>query len=266
MISNYHTASGGEQNYYYSGFGDNDDEGGAGAGAATASKGTKKSKSSPGKNKRSPNRRGLFGRKLKQPPQPRTPTRPLSKQQQQYRSDTSSMDSNSISHDGGVSLSYSAGSSVQSAGESTDSSQFDGILKVLELEDSNALTKLEKKLMTSKNNKNNLNAAAALSTNKSIHSANSSLNYSDTDGELSQVSRGMVRGYSSRSNYSTDYSTDQESALEGSRLMEVLMQDEYVSIFYSEHIYILSIVCRISNKQTFLLPSTRRNSSIHPSE
>ena len=30
------------------------------------------------------------------------------------------------------------------------------------------------------------------------------------------------------SNYSTDYSTDQESALEGSKLMDALMQDEYV--------------------------------------
>lgn len=131
-------------------------------------------------------------------------------------SDTTSEESNAV-----VSLSYSAGSSNQSAGESTDSSQFSDILRVLDVEDKKELSKLERKLLTERAQHGQKGAI-------SIHSAASSLNYSDTDGEstIRGIERAkLTRGLSNNSAYSTDYSTDQESQLEGSKLLQGLSDE-----------------------------------------
>lgn len=114
---------------------------------------------------------------------------------------------------GAQSLTYSAGSSVQSAGETTDSSEFSGILKVLDDNDKKEIQKIQEGQYYNKGGTGN-------------QSISSSLNYSDTDGETSQMGRTkLIRGTSVNSNYSTDYSTDQESHLEGSKLISMLMDE-----------------------------------------
>lgn len=108
------------------------------------------------------------------------------------------------------SLTYSAGSSIQSAGETTASSEFSGILRVLDAADKKDLAKGE----------------GVNYYGRGGGSVASSLNYSDTDGETSQMGRSkMSRGTSVASNYSTDYSTDQESQLEGAKLISMLLEE-----------------------------------------
>eukprot|EP00934_Nitzschia_sp_Nitz4_P008606 Nitzschia sp. Nitz4//scaffold360_size15251//481//1479//NITZ4_008889-RA/size15251-snap-gene-0.0-mRNA-1//1//CDS//3329549224//8596//frame0 len=106
--------------------------------------------------------------------------------------DTASEESN-----GGLSLTYSSASSNQSAGESTDSSQFNDILKVLDDGEKKQLSKLEQKL-------NSKSGRRSVGGGKSIQSGNSSLNYSV---------------------HSMDYSTDQDSHLEGSKILSMLADD-----------------------------------------
>jgi len=118
---------------------------------------------------------------------------------------TLSSDTVSDNSQAGQSLSYSTASSVQSAGESTASTEFSGMLK--------ALDEADKK-----------DPAKARYYTGGPASVSSSLNYSDS--ETSGHGRGKLsRGTSVNSNISTDYSTDQESQLEGTKLISVLLDE-----------------------------------------
>lgn len=202
MISNFHTSSSGQDDYYgqpapgayytFSGF----ENGTSGKGSTGGGSKDKNSK---------PKRRGLgarFGR--------------FSGADKRQVVPSSSDTISDMSH-GGQSLSYSVGSSHQSAGESTDGSDFSGILKVLDAEDRKRLSPLEQKLAQ--------DSGLSKRHNRSIQSETSTLNYSDTDDSGRTPNRGLTRGFSTNSYSSTDYSTDQESQLEGARLLPMLMDE-----------------------------------------
>ena len=191
MISNYHTASyypetsgaAGSAHYTFSGFDSNPVE-------------ASKKNTRNGGGKKPGDRRGMRGLRG------------------WGRGRTNSGDTiQSDGSNGAQSLSYSTGSSVQSAGEATESSDFSGILKVLDDADRKELAKAQ----------GNYHYTRSGSTN---HSVASSLYYSDTDGETSQMGRSKLsRGASVNSDFSTDDSTDQESHLEGSKLINMLMDE-----------------------------------------
>ena len=195
MISNYHTASGSPASDHYYTMYDNDDvpsstskNAGAGA-AATGKKSIGKKRGIRGR---------LFGRKSR----------------------GNSVDTVSdMSQGGGGSLGYSTSSSVQSTGESTDaSSHFSGILKVLEAQDQKELLSL-----SSTHNRYRSNSAAS----SAGHSA-ASLQYSDSDTSYtgrSRMSRDGGGSSSQRSVSSFDYSTDADSHLEGSKLIQMLLDE-----------------------------------------
>ena len=176
MISNYHTASSNPGSTYYT-FGFDDDVNVQSAAKATAKKG---------------GRRGMRG--FKGWGRGRNATTP------------SSNETVSESSQGAQSLAYSGGSSVQSTGESTASTDFSGMRRLLE-EAGDSKDPVKARYYP-----------------RGPGSVSSSLNYSDS--ETSNNGRGKLsRGTSVNSNISTDYSTDQESQLEGTKLISVLLDE-----------------------------------------
>jgi hypothetical protein len=224
MISNYHTASSGpgEGNYYeYSmaGFDDTPKEQ-----ARTTSKSKNSSGSGSGKNKKAaaavaPKKRGMRGRFFG------------GRNRKNSSGSNSNSNSSVSSHEGGQSLSYSTGSDVYSLGETTnDSSQFSGILKVLDEEDRKQF------LLANGGGSMHSNTRQYYGTKSGLSSANSaggqssvggaSLQYSDSDTSYTGRSRASrSQQGSQRSLSSVDYSTDADSHLEGSKLIQMLLDE-----------------------------------------
>lgn len=174
MISNYHTASSNPGSTYYT-FGFDDDANVQSAAKATAKK---------------TGRRGMrgfkgWGRGGRNAPSNET----VSESSQATQS-----------------LANSGGSSVQSTGESTASTDFSGMRRLLE-EAGDSKDPVKARYYP-----------------RGPGSVSSSLNYSDS--ETSTIGRSKLsRGTSVNSNLSTDYSTDQESQLEGTKLISVLLDE-----------------------------------------
>lgn len=176
MISNYHTASSNPGSTYYT-FGFDDDANVQSAAKSAAKKG---------------GRRGVRG----------------FKGWGRGRNTATSNETVSESSQGTPSLGYSGGSSVQSTGESTASTDLSGMRRLLE-EAAGGDSK---------------DPVKARYYPRGPGSVSSSLNYSDS--ETSTIGRGKLsRGTSVNSNISTDYSTDQESQLEGTKLISVLLDE-----------------------------------------
>jgi len=129
---------------------------------------------------------------------------------------------------GGQSLGYSVGSSQHSIGDSSASTGFSRMIKVLDAEDAK-----HQRVAVSNNGGSSLTHPyhrRVPSAGQSVggQSAASSLNYSDSDASYTRFGVGTLTrsSMSQRSLESTDYSTDaSESQLEGSKLIQMLMNE-----------------------------------------
>lgn len=204
MISNYHTASGPPgASYYMAGFDDHHEDNYNNNNNSSKNSASKKGVTNiKNKNKRGMRSRFFGGGRNKKGSNNGNGNEMKMK-----------LMSSSDASQGGQSLSYSSASSVQSIGETTASSHFSGILRVLDDEDEKEL--LRRQYYTKQNSSGQVSVGG------------SSLQYSDSDtsyttGRGSRASRG---GASQRSVSSMDYSTDQESQLEGSKLIQMLLDE-----------------------------------------
>lgn len=201
MISNYHTASSGPDGEYHYTFGGMEEP------APQQSRSNDNSAVASQKKKGGRLRRGFgWGRGSKGGNKP-TASR--------GRNNADNMTVSGESH-GGQSLTYSTGSSFQSVGESSASTGFSRMIKVLDAEDHKNTPRSSKRVPP---------GGAAPSTNQSVAS---SLNYSDSDASYTRFAGARGGGaLSQRSMESMDYSTDASgSQLEGSKLIQMLMEDE----------------------------------------
>jgi hypothetical protein len=215
MISNYHTASSGPENDYYYTFGGFDE-----GNPTTSTHQDPSNNRNPTSTPKTTNalkakkgggrvRRGFGWERGRQ-----AKNGTNSKNAGYSGGGRSSGDTVSAESMGGQSLTYSTGSSLQSAGESTASSGFSRMLKVLDAEDGKNTRMVA------------LNGGGHRRVPSAGQSVASSLNYSDSDASYSRFGRDS--GNSQRSVESMDYSTDaSESQLEGSKLIQMLM-NEYV--------------------------------------